>query len=161
MGQAGAGACIAFPEALPGLDGAHSWEIVGHEDAAPFLWLRSVDRPSLSLLVIDPRVIAPGYDPRISGPDLDRVGLAPHQNAILLSVVTLHGDAAYANLLAPILINPESLTGAQIILDDEKWPLRHPIMPDPVAVGGTGRSQTCSCSAESPANPSSSERTSG
>jgi len=152
------GASIRFPSAPPGLDGAHTWELVEHEAARPFLWLRSVDRPGLSLLVIDPRVVVRGYQPKISSAELARIGLAPSQNAVMLSVVTLEEEAAFANLVAPILINPDELVGTQVILDDAEWPLRHPIMPDPVAVDGTGRSQQCSCSVENPDSPSSSGR---
>ncbi len=155
------GASVTFPESLPGLDGAQLWELLEHEAARPFLWMRSVDRPGLNLLVIDPRLVAPSYDPGIGSADLERVGLKPGRKAVLLSVVTLEGDAAFANLLAPILINPEELVGAQVILDDKEWPIRHPIMPDPVEVGGTGRSPKCSYSAESQDNHSSSGRRSG
>ncbi|RMG47395.1 MAG: flagellar assembly protein FliW [Acidobacteria bacterium] len=153
----GAESVIRFPDALPGLEGAHAWQLVEHPEALPFLWLRSVDRPPLALLVVDPRVIRPDYAPNVSAGDLERIGLAPGAPRIDLVVVTLReGGRATANLRAPLLINPEKMLGAQVILTDPSWPLHHPIAGAGAEAGGTGRSRTCSSSAGNKGSRSSS-----
>lgn len=150
-------AAIQFPESLPGLDGAHVWELVEHEKARPFLWLRSVDRPPLRLLVVDPRLVREDYQPKITTGEFHRVQLEGGSDVLLLSVVTLEGDSqAFVNLRAPILINPDQMLGAQIILDDPAWPFRQPLVGGgDGGAEGTGRSHECSYSAESLDNPSS------
>ncbi len=155
-------ATLHFPEALPGLAGAHSWELIEHEEARPFLWLRCLDRQGLSLLAVDPRYVTEEYPPRISPADLARIELSDLSRAVVLVIVNLDGSGdGYVNLRAPVVINPDSLLGAQVILDDPEWPMRHPLAGGREdAAGGTGRSQTCSSSAESQANLSSSAKTS-
>lgn len=150
-------AAIRFPESLPGLDGAHLWELVEHEQARPFFWLRSVDRPPLRLLVIDPRLVREDYRPKITAGEFGRVGLEAGADLLLLSVVTLDGDRqAFVNLRAPIMVNPDQMLGAQVILDDPAWPFRQPLVGGcDGGAEGTGRSHECSYSAENPDSPSS------
>ncbi len=152
-GQEGPPATIRFAEALPGLDGAQLWQLVEHEEARPFLWLRSEDRPPLSLLLIDPRIVLPNYAPAISRADLARIGFDGATRPLILSIVTLsEGNEAFANLRAPILINPDQMLGAQVILDDARWSVREPILPRQEEAAGTRRSQPCSFSAEKSAS---------
>ncbi|MDQ7007261.1 MAG: flagellar assembly protein FliW [Acidobacteriota bacterium] len=146
-------ATIRFPEALPGLDGAVLWQLVEHEDARPFLWLRSEDHPPLNLLLIDPRIVCPGYAPVLPRTDRDRIGLAGGGRPLILAIVTLaKNNDAFANLRAPIVINPDRMLGAQVILDDARWSFREPILPRQNGAPGTRRSQPCSCSAEKSAS---------
>ena len=146
-------ATIRFSEALPGLDGALLWQLVEHEEARPFLWLRSEDRPPLNLLLIDPRIVCPSYAPAIPRADLGRIGLDGSTRPLILVIVTLsESNEAFANLRAPILINPDQMLGAQVILDDARWSFREPILPRQDEASGTRRSQQCSCSAEKSAS---------
>lgn len=124
---AGPETVIRFPEGLPGLEQAHDWQMVEHEDAAPFLWLQSVDRPAISLLVVDPLVVAADYDPKLSVHDLARVGLVADEPRVVLAVVTWRDDGPTVNLRAPLVLNPTRMLGAQVILEEARWPLRHTI----------------------------------
>jgi flagellar assembly factor FliW len=101
-----------------------------HDEALPFLWLRAADRAGLSLVLIEPREIEPEYAVSFSRAELARIGLAPGDPCLMLAVVTLGQDGATVNLRAPLVLNPERMCGAQIILDDATWPLRRPLDAD-------------------------------
>ena len=147
---------IDFADGLPGLGDARSWKLFESEEIQPLLWLRCLERPGLSLLLIDPRLIAADYRPELPKAQMARIGFEPDHALLILVVVALHEDRpATANLRAPILIDVENMRGMQVILDDDEQPIRYPL------VGGhqhqsewTGRSESCSSSAESPVSQS-------
>lgn len=121
---------VRFPEGLPGFEHVHEWQLVAHDEALPFFWVRAVSEPSISLLVIDPNLITASYDVTFSRSELARVGLGPTDARLLLVVVTLRPEGPTANLRAPLVIDPARMVGAQIILDDPDWPLRHPVFEE-------------------------------
>ncbi len=127
-GAAGEETVIRFPAGLPGFESETRWELVRREDVEPFLWLRSRGNPALALLVVDPRLLVPDYELRIPVHVAERVSASRLDGLLLLAVVTLReGGGATVNLRAPIVINPEEMTGVQVILDRRDLPLRHPI----------------------------------
>lgn len=121
---------VSFSEGLPGFEKELAWQLVEHEDARPLLWLSSCKSPGLSLLVINPCLVQPDYQPEFSRFDLARVGLAPGDEYVLLAVVTLRPEGPTVNLRAPIVLNPPEMRGAQIILENADWPLRQPILAE-------------------------------
>ncbi len=125
----GAATVVRFPEGLPGFESVHDWQVVVSQDALPFFWIQATTTASLSLLVVDPKVLAPQYAVRFSKSELARIGLAPGEPCLTFVVVTLRAEGATANLRAPLLINPTRMIGAQVILDDAAWPLRQPVFP--------------------------------
>jgi len=127
---------IRFADALPGLEGSRSWQLIEADEARPFYWLKSADDPSLSLLVVDPRSVVPGYEPKLPSSGMSRLELegdgaaGDETSALVLVTVTVDDrGAATLNLRAPIVINPGRMLGAQLILDDTAWPLDHPLVP--------------------------------
>jgi flagellar assembly factor FliW len=45
-----------------------------------------------------------------------------------LALVTINDrGAAFANLRAPIVINPADMTGYQVVPQDSLYPMRHPV----------------------------------
>ena len=121
---------LLFPEGLPGFARTRHWQAVEHEDARPFLWLQSLENAGVNLLVVDPRCLLPDYDPGLRTHDLARVGLTSEDPLMLLSIVTWRQDGPTVNLRAPLVLNPERMLGAQVILEDARWPMRHPITSD-------------------------------
>ena len=117
---------IHFASSMPGLDRAHDWQLAELAEARPFFWLRSQDRPPLTLLVVDPRCVVDGYDPELPDAALSQVGASSSSGCVLLATVTVaSASEATVNLRAPLLINPQRMLGTQVILEDPRWPVRH------------------------------------
>jgi flagellar assembly factor FliW len=117
---------IRFPEGLPGFTAARSWELIAAPEIEPFMWLTATDAESVRLLVAQPTALVTGYEPQLSKGDAQRLGLTPTSQPLILTVVTLWEDGSVtANLRAPLYVNTESMLGAQVILDADRWPLRH------------------------------------
>ena len=98
-------------------------------DTAPFQWLTSVEGPAASFLTVDPRVVLPTFRYALSAADLSRLRVANSDTPLLwLAIVLVEADGTVtANLRAPIVINPATMIGHQVMPHDCLYPLRHVI----------------------------------
>lgn len=147
--QRSAPSVLYFSRGLPGFDELRRWELLEHAEARPFLWLRAVERPQVALLVVDPREIVVGYRPAIAAGVWSRLGDGSEARSLTFVVVSLAGSEASANLRAPLVIDPQTMRGEQVILEDGEWPVHFGLAPpeECETQPGTGRSPTCSSSA--------------
>ncbi len=122
---------VTFPSGLPGFEQSHRFVLVSSDAVAPLRCLHALDGDTPSLLVIDPRIAVPDYRCALSGVDRHRLGATEDAALLWLTVVTLDSDGTAAlNLRAPIVINPATMIGGQIIPHDTAYPLRHPLTID-------------------------------
>ncbi len=49
---------------LIGLSGSENFVIIQYQDDSPFYWLQCVDDPELALVMVNPLLFKPDYDPR-------------------------------------------------------------------------------------------------
>jgi flagellar assembly factor FliW len=94
--------------------------------------LQSLDEEAISLLVAEPDVICPDYQPNLSPDDLAAVGLADAADARLNCVLTVRQSplTITANLLGPIVVNPATGAAIQAVLTDTSYPTRHLLVGD-------------------------------
>jgi flagellar assembly factor FliW len=93
-------------------------------------WLQSLDAPALSFLLVDPFVVAPGYEVDVSPGDARSVGLASPDDALVLAIAVLPataGGAATCNLRAPLLFNLRERRGRQVVSRVEAHGLMVPV----------------------------------
>ena len=110
---------LNFPEGIIGFEECRKFILVDDESSTPLLWLVSLDDADLSFPLVDPRIVAPEYD-------ADRqVG----GGKTVLSIVTLQSafQESTINLRSPIVLDNGSQTGRQVILENERYPFRHPL----------------------------------
>ncbi|GAB4361470.1 MAG: flagellar assembly protein FliW [Deltaproteobacteria bacterium] len=134
---------LTFPEGIPGFSDARRFGLLDVREGSFFRWLAALDRPELALLVADPFLFFPGYEAPLEDRDLAALSYRKEDELILLSVVTVRGrrreDTTF-NLRAPVVINPRTLRGKQVLLKEERWGIRVPfpaIAPSPC--GGKDR----------------------
>jgi flagellar assembly factor FliW len=118
---------VAFPHGLPGFEECKSF-VVFKADAGPFQWLTAVEGPPASFLTIDPRIALPTFRYALSGADLLRLKAAEGAPLLWLSIVLVEPNGTVtANLRAPIVINPATMLGHQVMPQNCLYPLRHVI----------------------------------
>ena len=121
---------ITFPKGIPGFEACHGFVLMAPEGNGSLQYLRSVDGPAASFLVMDPRLVLPGYRCELSDGDRDRLQAALEAPLLWLLLVTVETDGTIvANLRAPIVINPACMLGAQVIPHHCLYPLRHVLVP--------------------------------
>ncbi len=121
---------IAFPAGLPGFEECRQFVLLEPDSGGPVRCLQSVDGPAASFLVMDPRALEPEYHVPLSPAERRRIGGGDARALVWLALVVAEADGAItANLRAPVVINPQTLTGTQIIDHDSPYALRHVLVP--------------------------------
>jgi flagellar assembly factor FliW len=117
---------IEFPAGLIGLTGTR-YALVAKEEDSAFLWLHSVDDPSLALAVTNPFQFFPAYEVMLSDSEASRIGItSPDQADVFVTVRTAPELENFrCNLRAPILVSAGR--GFQVINEAEDAPVRAPL----------------------------------
>jgi flagellar assembly factor FliW len=121
-------ALLEFPAGLPGFERERRFALIEDERFAPFGWLQSLADPTVRFLVAPIELVDPGYP--VEQARLAWDGPAEGEPE-LLCILTVRDDLreATANLRAPLVVDRRARRGAQVILHDDRLPLRHPILP--------------------------------
>ena len=111
---------VTFPEGIPGLSGARSFVILRSEEMEPIAVLQSIEDQHLSLPVIPVHAVEQAYQLSLGDQDRATLDAGPEQQTaglVCLAVLVLPvgGNPAACNLLAPIVINPASMRGKQVV----------------------------------------------
>jgi flagellar assembly factor FliW len=120
---------LTFPTGLPGFERCRRFVLLSAETLTPFQCLQSIEGPPASFLVIDPRLVLATYRAVLSTVDCIRLGVAPDATLLWLAIVTPGDDDSHphVNLRAPIVINPQTMVGYQLMPSNSLYPLRHPL----------------------------------
>ena len=83
----------------------------------------------LAFVVAAPQVFFPDYSPVIDDAVVEELAL--EDDALALVVLTLHEPLtdSTANLLAPVVLNPRTRRGRQVVLSDSSLPVRRRLIP--------------------------------
>jgi flagellar assembly factor FliW len=125
---------IEFPNGLIGLAGTR-YALVAKEEDSAFLWLHSIDDPSLALAVTNPFQFFPTYEVLLSDSEAARIGItSPDQADVYVTVRTAPELENFrCNLRAPILVSAGR--GFQVINEAEDAPVRAPLFEALAAAG--------------------------
>jgi flagellar assembly factor FliW len=121
---------LSFKEGLPGFPQIHRFAILEMEEIKPFQYLQALDDPPISLFVINPFLVDPGYEFRLTDSDMEDVCSKNSAELAVFAVATIPEDPSLAtlNLMAPIVINDKARCGKQVILHESKYAVKHPLL---------------------------------
>lgn len=120
---------VQLPMGLLGFEQFKHYALLADPAEKPFAWLKAADERPLSFVVIDPFVVLPDYKPEISESDVNFLGIKEASDALLLGIVTIHGqNRATMNLKGPVVINRHSHIGKQVIISNSvDYSVNHPL----------------------------------
>jgi flagellar assembly factor FliW len=123
---------INFPSGMPGFEACRKFVLLSSAELGVFQCLRSIEGPAASFVVVDPRRVLASYRTALSQADLVRLGTSPDGALLWLAIVTLEDATgqAHVNLRAPVVINPQTMVGFQLMPSNSLYPLRHPLSGD-------------------------------
>jgi len=116
---------ITFVTPPPGL-AARRFELLEEQTEGVYT-LAALDVPGVELLVVDPGRWVPGYAPAIPAGDLDLIG-ASDQEPVVLVVASPRDGVVSVNLMAPVLVHPDTGAAVQTILDGQGLDLRRALV---------------------------------
>jgi flagellar assembly factor FliW len=119
-------AVLSFPSGIIGFPREQAFALIPHQGSNYLAWLQSVHNPALAFPVVsahfygdaypDISVVEPAHAAGVSGTADDF--------AVLLVLCAPIGQPATVNLMAPIVVNSETRTGAQVILEGSRFSTR-------------------------------------
>ncbi len=120
---------ITLDEGLVGLPRLRRWIVLDMDRDLPLKWLQSLDDPAFGLPVLSPDFYAAEAIVEEVGDAAARLGVAGGEDLAILIITTVHagGTRLTGNLAAPLVVHAGTRRGAQVVLDDRRWPLRQEI----------------------------------
>jgi len=116
---------LEFPHGLPGFESHKSFALIEDRRYLPFRWLQSLGDPSVAFMVIDPVNVVGTYDVDVVELDVECLELVEGNDPDVLCILVMEDfRTATVNLKAPIVVNRSRQRGKQVILTDERYPLR-------------------------------------
>lgn len=125
---------VEFPEGIIGFESARRFVTISAGEGSPFRWLQSLDDPTLAFLLADPDAFVPTYAPELPEGALEDLGIAsdaPYLLWVTANVPAGRPRDATLNLIAPIVLNPVTRRGAQVVLHTDAYTIRHRAFPAP------------------------------
>ena len=130
--QVGDDKIVNLPQGIIGFPDLKSFTLIydnEKEDKGNIMWFQSLDEPQFALPVMTPSTVVPDYNPTVNDELLAPLGELTEENLYVLVTVKVPADIKEmsVNLKAPIIINTDTLTGGQLIVEDEDLPVRFKI----------------------------------
>ncbi len=122
---------ITFPKGLLGFQSQKRFCLLEPGNDPAFLWLQSLDEPSLAFVITDPSMFYKDYEVPIKPEQMQELGLQQLADAQVFVIVNKVEQVLTGNLQGPLVINTLTRQGEQIVLADKRWTTRHHL----VAVG--------------------------
>lgn len=121
---------ITFKKGLPGFEELKKYIIFPAEENELFNILHSIENEELGLIVISPFELIKDYEFKLSDEKINELKITSPEEIMVINTVTLSSklENITTNLKAPIIININERLGEQIILDNEKYKIKHPLL---------------------------------
>lgn len=114
---------IHFPGGIIGFPAEKAFVLIPHGSSPLIAWLQSVTSPSLAFPVVSAHGFVREYPdvPLEQAADRAAIGGTTDDIALLAVLSAPRDQPATVNLLAPLLVNAATRTGAQVILEGSRF----------------------------------------
>ncbi|MEA5003691.1 MAG: flagellar assembly protein FliW [Christensenella sp.] len=119
---------ITFDGGLPGLEGLGKYAIIRCDQTEPIQWLQSIDKPDISIPIINPFLLKSEYEIEVDDSELELIRTHNEEDLVVLCIMVIPDDLSKMsiNLMAPLLINIKEMIGAQVMMDYKTFPISEP-----------------------------------
>lgn len=124
---------LSFPEGIIGFWQLTEFVLLNPKADGQFRWLQSTQEPSLAFLLTDPTFYLEEYSKAVGDLDLAELGIdgnTPYMVMVTASIPKGDPQGMTINLAAPVVINVASRKGAQILLDNPAYTIKHRAFAD-------------------------------
>ena len=119
---------LEFPAGLLGFSRARRFALLQPDDRGVFFWLQSVESADVAFVVTDPCLWSQDYTVTLRREQSAEIGLPDGMSPQLLVIVNRRDHGITANMQGPLVINPVTRTGLQVVLADRRWTTRHELV---------------------------------
>ena len=123
---------ITLVEGMLGFSECTRYTLMDDEIGEPFMWMQSLDIPSLAFVVIDPAIILPSYHFSVKKDQIKALETNNVDDLQVYVIVTMAANIldVTVNLQGPLVVNKNKRVGQQIVLNDPNFSTRHPLFTD-------------------------------
>ena len=123
---------LTLVEGMLGFSDTHRYVLMDDEIGEPFMWMQSLDIPSLAFVVIDPAIILPSYHFSVKKDQIKALETNNVEDLQVYVIVTMAANIldVTVNLQGPLVVNKKKRVGQQIVLNDPNFSTRHPLFTD-------------------------------
>lgn len=118
---------LRFEDGLYGFEEIKDY-ILLQEDKSQVIWtLQAAYSPCTAFIAVNPFLLLKDYNPRLTEEDYRMLGNPREEDLCFLAIAVIRrnlSDSA-VNLKSPIVINAQTRTGRQIIMEDTDYPVRY------------------------------------
>lgn len=124
---------LFLKEGLIGFPAMQEFVLISHKEASPFRWMQSVQDPSMAFLCALPQHFVQDYNPELPKGVVEALTLDETTERYVLTTATIppgRPDDMTLNLAAPILVNANTRSALQFVLEDEAYTVKHRVFPE-------------------------------
>lgn len=126
----------SFPKGIPGFEEEKEFVLLPITDIPSFMVLQSVNIRDIALVVANPYNFVEDYSYDIDEPTIDLLKIKKVEDIFVLGVLSLKEpfETSTINLQAPIVFNLNTKIAKQMIINDNKFALRHVIGSNVISI---------------------------
>ena len=122
---------LKFPNGIFGFEDQDAFIVIrfGEDNDDSLFCLQSVTEEDLAFVLLNPFSVDPAYSPKPSEDDLKELKITDETPIAFFSIAVVKENFkdSTVNLRCPILVNYDTKTAKQIVLDDGVYSMRAPI----------------------------------
>lgn len=117
-----------FIEPILGYEELSKYTIIDAQADSPFKWLQSTENPGVSFAVTIPVFFEIEYEFNIPEEYTKKLDIKKNEDLLILNIVNIPQNApqlATINLLGPLVININNKKAVQMVLNSDKFSVKH------------------------------------
>jgi len=121
---------LSFPAGLFGFEEEKQFLLLPFSGSADtMLCFQSVQTPALAFVSMNPFALLPDYEPVLQSHELAELSVGDSQDLAFYVLCVVKNPVADStvNLKCPVAINPDTRVARQVILDTDRYEMRHPL----------------------------------
>lgn len=123
---------LTFKKGIPSFEHLTKFIVFTVEENEMFRVLHSIEDENVGFIVTSPFDVLKDYEINLKDDLIKRLNIGKSEDVIVFTTVTLNSkvEEITTNLCAPIVINVKNKLGEQIILNNEKYLIKHPLFKE-------------------------------
>jgi len=120
---------LTFPDGLVGLPELRHFKLQQSVDMVPVALLHSKEEKGLSFIVANPLSWYQEYKFDITDEEMSSIKAARIEDLVVVTIINVASDPfqVTANMISPLVINPASKLGLQLVLEHSPYQARQPL----------------------------------
>lgn len=121
---------LSFPAGLFGFEQEREFLLLPFEGSGEtMLCFQSVQTPALAFVSMNPFALLPDYEPALQSFELEELSVKESADLAFYVLCVVKNPVADStvNLKCPVAINPDTRVARQVILDTDRYEMRHPL----------------------------------